>query len=134
MGNIICRAGYFRGVIRVRRSVAGNTLRKMLDAGTSEVLKLRQRQRITTKEARPLCRVFLCLRFKELGLSDKFAPVATVVSYATSGTTVAVGTMTANELAAYTGITLGVLTFLLNWYYRHQHLKIVQAQSKSNRG
>lgn len=52
-------------------------------------------------------------------------PKTSVASYAASGTAVFFG-LTANEVAAIVGAAVAVLTFLLNWYYKHQHLKAIE--------
>jgi hypothetical protein len=48
------------------------------------------------------------------------------------GTVAAVGGWTANEIAAFGGLGLAIAGFLLNWYYKHQHLRI--AREKARKG
>lgn len=50
-----------------------------------------------------------------------------VISYASAGGAVVFG-LTANELAAYIGAVCAVATFVVNWYYKRQHLKIIEAR------
>lgn len=45
-----------------------------------------------------------------------------VASYTTSGGLFVFG-MTMNDFAAVVGITLGVATFCINWYYQHKRSK-----------
>lgn len=58
-------------------------------------------------------------------------PKTTIASYASSGGLIIFG-MSANDFAVMVGLLLAVATFLLNWFYKHQHLKLIEAQvSKS---
>lgn len=52
-------------------------------------------------------------------------PKTTVAAYATSGGAIYVG-FTANEVAAWIGVLCAIATFAVNWYYKHQHLKIAR--------
>lgn len=54
-------------------------------------------------------------------------PKTSVISYASAGSAVLFG-LTANELAAYIGAACAVATFAVNWYYKRQHLKIIEAR------
>lgn len=49
-------------------------------------------------------------------------------TYTSAGGAIAFG-LTANEIAAYIGAAVAVLTFALNWWYRHQHLKLAKAKA-----
>lgn len=112
-------------------SVMVLTFKKSVDSGTGVLLKFSQRQENPT-EARLFELGFFVpgIKSRGCGVSDKAGAVATGISYTTSGTTVAVGTMTANEVAAYTGIMLGVLTFVINWYYRHKTYQLAKSSAK----
>lgn len=46
-------------------------------------------------------------------------------SYAAASSAVFFG-LTANELAAYVGMVLAIATFAINWYYKREHLKIIE--------
>jgi len=52
-------------------------------------------------------------------------PKTTVASYTASGGLIFFG-MSANDFAVLAGLALAVGTFLINWYYKHQHLKIIE--------
>jgi len=54
-------------------------------------------------------------------------PKTSIASYSTSAAAVIFG-LAANELAAYVGMACAVLTFAVNWYYKRQHLKIIEAR------
>lgn len=54
-------------------------------------------------------------------------PKTTVASYTASAGAVLFG-LTANEVAAYIGALCALATFLVNWYYKRQHLKIIEAR------
>lgn len=51
-------------------------------------------------------------------------------TYTASGYAVIFG-LSANEFAAVTGACVALLTFVLNWYYKHQHLKLVNERLKN---
>jgi uncharacterized membrane protein len=55
--------------------------------------------------------------------------VATAAQYGGSGSALVFG-LTSNEIAAYGGLLIGVLGFLVNtfvnWYYKAQHLKLAK--------
>lgn len=55
-------------------------------------------------------------------------PKTSVASYAASAGAVVFG-LTANEIAAYVGMACAVATFVVNWYYKRQHLKIIESRS-----
>lgn len=55
----------------------------------------------------------------------------TAATYAASGSAVFFG-MTANEFAAFSGVCIALLTFGLNWYYKHQQLKLMYERLKNN--
>ncbi|MCB4358433.1 HP1 family phage holin [Quatrionicoccus australiensis] len=54
-------------------------------------------------------------------------PKTTVASYAASAGAVVFG-LTANEIAAYVGMACAVATFVVNWYYKRQHLKLIESR------
>lgn len=45
------------------------------------------------------------------------------------GTLATIGGLTANEIAAFGGLALAVVGFLLNWWYKHQHLKLARKRA-----
>lgn len=59
--------------------------------------------------------------------ADKASEVATKVQYTGAGTTVIFG-LSLNELGVITGIIIGVLGFLTNWYYSHRAFAMKQAR------
>jgi hypothetical protein len=50
---------------------------------------------------------------------------ATTATYGGSSAAVYFG-MTANEIAAFGGLAIAVIGLLVNWWYKHQHLKLVK--------
>lgn len=60
-------------------------------------------------------------------MHEKAASIATGAAYVASGTTTAVG-LTINDMVAIGGLLVGLATFLVNWYYRHQHLQLAKEQ------
>lgn len=60
-------------------------------------------------------------------LAEKASHGASNMSYVTSGGTVVAGGLSANEWIALGGLTLGLLTFLVNWYYRHKTYQLAVA-------
>lgn len=48
-----------------------------------------------------------------------------IASYVSSGSLVIFG-MSANDFAVLVGLILALFTFVLNWWYKHQHLKIIE--------
>lgn len=54
------------------------------------------------------------------------ATKATAVATYTAGTSAVVFGLSANELAAYVGASVAVLTFVANLWFKWQHLKIVR--------
>jgi len=63
-------------------------------------------------------------------VNDKITTATTAISYITSGGTVAIAAFTVNEIVTISGLVLGVLTFSVNFYYRHKHYKLAEKQSK----
>lgn len=51
-------------------------------------------------------------------------PKTSATAYLSSGAAVIFG-LSANELAAYIGAACAVATFVVNWYYKRQHLKLI---------
>lgn len=49
--------------------------------------------------------------------------VASKTAYTVSGVLVLLG-YTLNDIAVILGMVLGIATFFLNWYYKHQTLKL----------
>jgi len=56
-------------------------------------------------------------------MTDK---VTTTAAYSASGSTFAIGALTANELATYIGIVCAVLTTVVNIWFKFQHLKLAR--------
>lgn len=54
-------------------------------------------------------------------------PKTSIASYATSGGLVIVG-MSANDFAVLVGLLFAFGTFVINWVYKHRHLKIIERQ------
>lgn len=54
-------------------------------------------------------------------------PKTSIASYVSSGGLVIFG-MTANDFAVIVGVFLAAATFLLNWFYKHQHYKLAAKQ------
>jgi uncharacterized membrane protein YphA (DoxX/SURF4 family) len=51
------------------------------------------------------------------------AAIASKVTYTVSGVLMIFG-FTLNDLALILGMILGIATFCINWYYKHQTLKL----------
>ena len=51
-------------------------------------------------------------------------PKTTLIAYTSAGSAVIFG-FTANEFAALMGLAFAFGTFVINWYYKRQHLKII---------
>ena len=62
--------------------------------------------------------------FAELNMSD---PKTTIASYTASGGLVLFG-MSLNDVALLSGIFFAAATVLINWYYKHRHLKLIEAK------
>ena len=52
-------------------------------------------------------------------------PRTSIASYTASGSLVIFG-MTANDFAVLCGLVFAFLTFCINWYYKHKHLRIIE--------
>jgi hypothetical protein len=50
---------------------------------------------------------------------------ASAATYGGSGAAVYFG-MTANEIAAFGGLFIATMGLLINWWYKHQHLKLAR--------
>ena len=57
---------------------------------------------------------------------------ATAAQYGGSSAAVIFG-LTANEFAALGGLFIGVIGFFVNWWYKHQHLRIAKKRKQENR-
>lgn len=55
----------------------------------------------------------------------------TPASYATSAMLTIFG-LNVNEWLALTGIILGIGTFIVNWYYKREHLKLYSRKMKQD--
>ena len=53
------------------------------------------------------------------------AEKTTVAAYSTSGSLMVLG-VTMNDLALIVGMFFALATFVLNWYYKHQQLKMIE--------
>lgn len=58
-------------------------------------------------------------------MSTTQSAATTAATYTASGSAVIFG-LSANEFAAVSGVCVALLTFALNWYYKHQHLKLAR--------
>lgn len=63
-------------------------------------------------------------------MSTTQSAVTSAVTYTASGSAVIFG-LTANEFAAISGACIALLTFGLNWYYKHQQLKLMYERLKN---
>jgi len=55
----------------------------------------------------------------------------TAATYTASGSAVIFG-LSASEFAAIAGVCIALLTFGLNWYYKHQQIKLICEGLKNN--
>lgn len=62
-------------------------------------------------------------------MSDK---ITTTTTYVASGTAIFFG-MTASEFAALAGLVLGTLTFLLNAWFKYQHLELAREVARAKK-
>ena len=60
-------------------------------------------------------------------MTERIAHAASITTYTASGSATFFGAFTANEVAALGGLLIGVLTFLINWYYRHKQYQLAKA-------
>lgn len=67
--------------------------------------------------------------------ADHSEKIATCTSYLAAAANIFVG-LTINDISIAIGILLAILTFLVNWYYKHRNMKlresIVYSQLKTN--
>ena len=52
-------------------------------------------------------------------------PRTSIASYTSSGALVVFG-MSANDFAVLAGLVFAFLTFVINWYYKHKHLRLIE--------
>ena len=52
-------------------------------------------------------------------------PKTSIASYTASGSLVLFG-MTANDFAVVIGMFFALATFIINWYYKHKHMKLIE--------
>ena len=64
-------------------------------------------------------------------MSTTQSAATSAATYTASGSAVIFG-LTANEFAAISGVCIALLTFALNWYYKHQQLKLMYERLKNN--
>ena len=64
-------------------------------------------------------------------MSTTHSAATSAATYTASGSAVIFG-LTANEFAAISGVCIALLTFALNWYYKHQQLKLMYERLKNN--
>lgn len=64
-------------------------------------------------------------------MSSTQSAATTAATYTASGSAVIFG-LSANEFAAIAGVCIALLTFGLNWYYKHQQLKVICERLKNN--
>ena len=63
-------------------------------------------------------------------MSTTQSAATTAATYTASGSAVIFG-LSANEFAAIAGVCIALLTFGLNWYYKHQQLKVICERLKN---
>jgi hypothetical protein len=56
---------------------------------------------------------------------------ASAATYGGSGAAVVFG-MSANEFAAIGGLLIAVIGLLINWWYKHQHLKLARTKLEAD--
>lgn len=64
-------------------------------------------------------------------MSTTQSAAMTAATYTASGSAVIFG-LSANEFAAVAGVCIALLTFGLNWYYKHHQLKLMIERLKNN--
>ena len=64
-------------------------------------------------------------------MSTTHSAAMSTATYTASGSAVIFG-LSANEFAAIAGVCIALLTFGLNWYYKHQQLKVICERLKNN--
>lgn len=64
-------------------------------------------------------------------MSTTQSAATSAATYTASGSAIIFG-LTANEFAAISGVCIALLTFGLNWYYKHQQLKLMYERLKNN--
>ena len=64
-------------------------------------------------------------------MSTTQSAATTAATYTASGSAVIFG-LSANEFAAIAGVCIALLTFGLNWYYKHQQIKLICERLKDN--
>ena len=52
-------------------------------------------------------------------------PKTSIASYTASGSLIMFG-LTANDFAVLSGLFFAFVTFCINWYYKHKHLKLIE--------
>ena len=63
-----------------------------------------------------------------MAIEHKISEVAANSSYTISGLFAGIGALTLEQWTFLIGIALGVGTFLVNWYYKKEHLKLLKKQ------
>lgn len=64
---------------------------------------------------------------------EKAAEVASKAAYTSAGGTFIAG-ISLNEWAILTGIAATIITLLMNWYYKEQHLKLARIHAELGDG
>ena len=64
-------------------------------------------------------------------MSTTQSAATTAATYTASGSAIIFG-LSANEFAAIAGVCIALLTFVLNWYYKHQQIKLICKRLKNN--
>lgn len=54
-------------------------------------------------------------------------PKTSIASYTASGSLILFG-LTANDFAVLSGLIFALMTFCINWYYKHKHMRIIEKQ------
>lgn len=58
--------------------------------------------------------------------TDHSEKIATCTSYLAAAANIFVG-LTINDISIAIGILLAIMTFLVNWYYKHRNMKLREA-------
>ena len=56
-------------------------------------------------------------------------PKTSIASYTASGSLILFG-LTANDFAVLSGLFFAFITFCINWYYKHKHMRIIEQHVK----
>lgn len=65
--------------------------------------------------------------------SSKMSQISSAASYAASGSTVVIGTMTSHDVAAIGGLLLALATFCVNTWYKRKHFQLALEVAKQGK-